>query len=543
MALERVHESDGEDDYHSLSGRESEAATNDLDPGAESVEDAPPVHPVPAMQGAFEESILESMGGGEQSSTGGGGDAEARRHRLLEDKDYDDSWTTRWKQQPGAQHHPLLKLMAQIIFGMDLIQQQQAKSIEEVVKILQTHVTEVDSFLERTSDDFDIATTDLKDRIQHLMMPLSHLETFTTMLDDKPFRTQLLEGNDRIEKIIERTAKAMNAALMDVQRGLQATRQLGTYLTTIKDSWPRHNQDLMDVFGAMRGNEQGWLIYLNDLQAKGNHLGNFLVQLGTLISEMAKLAAAASRRNRPQSTFILPIRPAPTSPGLRSKYSTAPPSRGSHSKHATIVPPVPVANRPSVRDVLNKPLPREPDAVSDAAQATMPSHPVPFAQRYETPRATPRSPPSRNFTIPPLMTDARPQRPKSTASLPHDARTSRRSKSELINLSQRSQPLTSSPLNSLTSTSRREEGRRRSQSMSSHKVSDTRVAGANGDSNGQMGIVRLERRAYTHLSSRPRSAGNVLDKSSPSSRSLSQALTSTETAKPGPDWDKELSAL
>ncbi|TKA43619.1 hypothetical protein B0A54_05402 [Friedmanniomyces endolithicus] len=351
MALANVSESDEE--YHSLSAHELDHGD---DRDAESVAE-PPVHPMPSLQGAFEESIMESTEG-DESSLSGQSDAEARRQKLLEARQYDDSWTTRWKQKPGARHHPLLKLMAQIVFGMHLLQQGQAKSDEAVVRILQTHVNEVDTFLERASEDFDLAITDIEERIRHLKLPMEHLEVFKAMLGDKTFRTQLLNGNDNIEKIIDRTAKAMNAALMDVRKGLQAAHELGKYLDSIKESWPRESNGIAEVLGAMRGNEQGWRKYMKDLQAKGIRLGNHLVQLGTVIGEMSKLAAAASRRSAPSQakSSSRSVRSLPASPGLRSKFAR------------DDVEPVPAI----ALALLNKPLPKEPDTVAGASRMAAP---------------------------------------------------------------------------------------------------------------------------------------------------------------------------
>ncbi|TKA77451.1 hypothetical protein B0A55_04760 [Friedmanniomyces simplex] len=422
-ALSRV-ESD-EEEFHSFSGHEPDGGE---DEDAESVME-PPVHPMPSLQGAFEESILESTEA-DGSSSSFNSDAEARRKKLLEAHQYDDSWTTRWKQKPGARHHPLLKLMAQIVFGMHLLQQGQAKSNEEVVRILQTHVNEVDTFLERTSEDFGLAIADIEERIRHLKLPMEHLEVFNAMLDDKKFRTQLLNGNDNIEKIIDRTAKAMNAALMDVRKGLQATHELGKYLDGIKEQWPRENNGIAEVFGAMHGNEQGWKKYLKDLQAKGNNLGNHLIQLGTVIGEMSKLAAAASRRGAPQSRAKSPSRSTrslPASPGLRSKFAR---------DDAEPMPTIALA--------LNKPLPKEPDTAAGASRMTVPKlHPIPFAQRYEQPRQSPQSPPSNSRRVS-AMPNGTPPRPR-TAGAPRDARMSSSGTSDLADFLKHSGPLRSNP--------------------------------------------------------------------------------------------------
>jgi hypothetical protein len=307
------------------------------------------------MQLAFEESIVESADDNDGASSVGNGNAEVRRQALLESKRYESSWQARWKQGPTAKYHPLLKLVSQIVFGMHLLHQQQAKSEGEVVKILQSHVNEVDSFLERTAEDFRLATSDINERIRHLKLPMEHKDVFEVMLDDKSFRTQLLDGNDKIESIIDRTSKAMEGSLYDMQEGMKANKELGKYLDSIRNQWPREKRVISDVFSAMRGNEQGWSRYVLDLQAKASTLRQYLTKLGVLLGQMSQMAAAASRRNTAQSQVAsLGSRSAPTSPGLRSKFTD----------DAT-APPVP-SSPPQNKD-LNKPLPREPPAGPGAA--------------------------------------------------------------------------------------------------------------------------------------------------------------------------------
>ena len=380
MAYQHSPESE---EYHSLSGNEPE----DDDDDAESEAMEPPVHPIPSMQEAFEESIVESTSDEDFPRSSPERDPEARRQKLLNSKQYDHSLNSRWNQRMAAQHHPLVKLLAQIIFGMHLLQQEQAKSEEEVVKILQTHVHEVDSFLERTSEDFELAIKDIEERMRFLKLPMKHLDVFEIMLDEKKFRTQLLEGNEKIEKIIERTAEAMNAALMDVQTGIDANKELSRYLNSVHGKWPREKRAISDVFGAMRGNEQGWTGYLKDLLEKGKMLGSNLERLGQVITQMSKLAAAASRRNKGQgdrgSAAASGSKSAPNSPGLRSKFASDP-----------APPPMP-GSPPSRSASLNKPLPREPKVVGGATEVGKANgvHPVPLSQRFESPRQTPRSPP------------------------------------------------------------------------------------------------------------------------------------------------------
>ena len=150
-------------------------AEEDMETGSESDMDAaPPMHPVPTMQGAFEESMQETMNDEEPEVPDrySKADSVTRRKMLLEQQEYERTVAGRWKQKPGEKFHPLWKLVAQISFGMHLLQQGLAKSDEEVLKILQTHVDEVDGFLERTTEDFDLAQGDIAERIRYLKLPL-----------------------------------------------------------------------------------------------------------------------------------------------------------------------------------------------------------------------------------------------------------------------------------------------------------------------------------------------------------------------------------
>ncbi|KAG8630595.1 hypothetical protein KVT40_002214 [Elsinoe batatas] len=315
-------------------------------------DDEAPTHPVAAMQEAFEESIQEAADGEEDTKTPTEVNAEGRRRELLDQPTYDASWTTRWKQRPNARCHPIVKLMSQIIFGLHLLHQRQAKSDAEVVKILQVHVDEIDAFLEKTTEDFDLAMKDIDERISFLKLPMTHLEVFDVMLDDKKFRTQLIEGNDKIEKIIERTAKAMNAALLDVQKAVNTTQQLAEYLDSVQDDWPHETPDQSAIFVAMKGNEEGWRACLRDLQGKGHQLGVALVQLGTVVGEMSKLAGAASRRNASQNST-------PQSPTIPGASYSRHGHRGSQDGRGSL-------------ENSDKPLPKEPDTVGAAVRATIP---------------------------------------------------------------------------------------------------------------------------------------------------------------------------
>lgn len=272
-----------------------------MDNGSLSDMDAkPPVHPVPQMQGAFEESMMETLNESEDAEPQdrvSAADSVSRRKMLLEQEEYQRTVAGRWKQKPGEQFHPLWKLVAQISFGMHLLQQGLAKSDEEVIKILQTHVDEIDGFLERTTEDFDLAQGDIDERIRYLKLPLEHGSVFDTMLSERNFRIAIVEGNEKIEHIIDRTAAAMNDALKDVQKGLDATRELAKYLTRVDKQWDERSEEHDSVYLAMIGNTEGWTRAFLTLQSKGNALRRALVQLGGIVAEMQSRAGAASRKN------------------------------------------------------------------------------------------------------------------------------------------------------------------------------------------------------------------------------------------------------
>ena len=263
--------------------------------------DAPlnaPIHPVPSMQAPFEESIVESdqLDVNAQVQAMPKLTAKARHERLLSNKNYNDSYTAKWRKTPTAKWHPLSKIVAQIAFGVHLLHQQLAKSDEEVVKILQRHVDEVDNFIQNTGDDFDAALTDIRERINYLKLPLEHVNIFDIMLDDKQFRGQIVEGNEKIEQIVSRTASLMNDLLTDAQKGLEATTDMAKYLDKIADSWPT-SENSLTIFNTMQANAEGWIDCFHTLQMKGNSLGVALVQLGSILNEMSKRAGLASRRS------------------------------------------------------------------------------------------------------------------------------------------------------------------------------------------------------------------------------------------------------
>ncbi|KAF2100082.1 hypothetical protein NA57DRAFT_75584 [Rhizodiscina lignyota] len=394
---------------------------------------APPVHPIPSMQGAFEESIVESI---EEQNDPKIPDAtlgpKARRQKMIEQDDYDETYNAQWRRKPQARYHPLWKLMAQISFGVHLLQQRLAKSDEEVVKILQKHVDEVDTHLEKTTEDFDLAYLDIKERINYLKLPLEHVNIFDIMLDDKQFRTSIIEGNEKIEKICNRTARAMNDSLVDVSKGIEAVTELATYLNGVREKWADTEKQTQAIYNAMRGNAEGWYRCFRALQVKGNDLGLVLGQLGNILNEMSKRAGVASRRaapsrgsDRPTSRSDSPAIPTPSSrySSLRvntdnkplprpprsgsetplrletpSVVSPRPSSRAqsSHSQHSPHSPHSPHSYSPRTHSPLaqspqtHSPLAQSPRAQSPAAPKAREA--APFEGKFEQARAAPKPP-------------------------------------------------------------------------------------------------------------------------------------------------------
>jgi hypothetical protein len=268
-----------------------------------------PTHPIQSMQLAFAESMQEaSKPSIPDQRRNIPGTAAARRKLLLEQDLSEDTHATRWRQRPGQQHHELWKLMAQISFGIYLLLNGMARDDEQVMNILQGHVDEVDGFLETTLEDFDLAQEDIDERLKFLKLPLENIIIFDAMLEDRNFRLQIVNGNERIEHAVIRTAKAMKDALKDVQQGLDACKEFTIYLAKEQEQsvWKDTRPEMQKVFDAMKGNVEGWYKAYVSLQTKGNNLSVALVQLGTIIGEMDRRAGEISRRKiRVYSYFFL----------------------------------------------------------------------------------------------------------------------------------------------------------------------------------------------------------------------------------------------
>ena len=260
-----------------------------------------PRHPIRSMQGPFEESIEEASNPPDTKAQENFNklDPRKRRQRLLDTDSTNGTYNEQWRTRTTtAKFHPLTKIISQIAFGVHLLHQQLAKSDEEVVKILQKHVDDVDNFVQRAEEDLDLAINDIRERINYLKLPLEHTGVFDVMLDDKAFRNQIVDGNEKIEKVVDATAGLVKDLQVDVQKGMESTIDFGKYLDDISDNWPQNDRGSIEIFRTMQANVEGWVQCMSTLQMKGNGLSVAVVQLGSILSEMAKRAASASRREQ-----------------------------------------------------------------------------------------------------------------------------------------------------------------------------------------------------------------------------------------------------
>jgi hypothetical protein len=251
---------------------------------------------------------------------------------------------------PVIRYHPLWKLVAQITFGLHLLAKDLAKSKADVIRILQTHVSELDGFVERTTDDLHLARNDIKERFDLLRLPLNNIPVFGQMLDDPTFRQTVMLDNERIEHIIKRSAIAMEDSLKDIKKGVESVNGLSFYIKDVGKSASVQPPDLNAVCIAMMGNVDGWNRELTRLKKSAYKLALGLTQLNKLSTEIQRLVGEASRKS-------LVIQEPPVIPRRQSriKFRLQSPRDGSPT-------------------TLEKPLPRYPE-ISDppAAQSHIPS--------------------------------------------------------------------------------------------------------------------------------------------------------------------------
>ncbi|KAK3945416.1 hypothetical protein QBC46DRAFT_117449 [Diplogelasinospora grovesii] len=311
-------EDEAETLYGADAGPEYDMSGKDDDDDAEDDELPPaPRHPIPSMQAAFAESLVEATKGGSSKPKLRTGDAKTRREELLDGEKDDGPPAAGWRFRPGQRCHELRRLMAQISFGVYLLLNGMANSQMSVFSILQGHIDEVDEFLETTLEDIALATKDLNERIDLLKLPMDNMEVFEQMLEDRNFRLQIVEGNVKIEHIVSRTQTALLQSVEDITEGIQVTRDFMIYLAEQQHGrWRQERPDVIDIFDAMKGNTDGWFNAFIELQAKGNALNAVIVKINAMVSEIERRTGEVSRKTR---FSIQPF----TSPGHTPRGSDA----------------------------------------------------------------------------------------------------------------------------------------------------------------------------------------------------------------------------
>lgn len=256
-----------------------------------------PSHPIASMQLAFAESLDEVTKGGPEKPRLKGLDARARRERLLDQDKDDQPFDARWRYRPGQTQHEVLKLISQITFGVYLLLNGMANDTSQVISILQGHIDEVDEFLEVALEDLAQACTDLDDRISYLKLPMSNVKVFEEMLEDRNYRAEILEGNEKIDQVLGRMNIVMKQWEDDVEAGLQGAAAFNEWLNSVRNgSWRQAQPELVDIFDAMKGNAEGWLNAFDEMESKTRHTDALVAALMNIVAEMEQKVGEASRK-------------------------------------------------------------------------------------------------------------------------------------------------------------------------------------------------------------------------------------------------------
>ncbi|KAJ5350871.1 hypothetical protein N7541_008598 [Penicillium brevicompactum] len=254
-----------------------------------------PSHPIPQLQGPFEESIVETDD--PENDRVVTIDAQTRRRDLLENDQYERLCGRRWRQRESEKYHPFWKLISQMIFGVHLLAKGLARSETSVMKILQNHVNELDGFLERTTEDLLIVRLDVRTRIQYLSLPLGNLDVFDEMLVDRSFRLSIVAYNDQIEHSIDRFTLAITDALKDLQKAKEAMGALWFFFKELSEGGCFASDSLKAFYQAMMDNMEGWIVAISKLRRQGTALQKALSQLGLATTEMQRRVGVASRKD------------------------------------------------------------------------------------------------------------------------------------------------------------------------------------------------------------------------------------------------------
>ncbi|KAF3492045.1 uncharacterized protein GIQ15_01562 [Arthroderma uncinatum] len=314
-------------------GSPSSATSHSPSTASESSEVYRPTHPIEHLQGPFEESILESINGFNQEVLSPP-DAVTRRKQLLQNAKYQRSCSGKWQQRMGERYHPLWKIMAQVSFGIHLLATGSARSELESVQILRVHVAEIDGFVRRTMEDYQLAHEDLTARFDLLAVPLANLDVLDSMLGDETFKLFLVDCIGKINHVVRRSEISLQDSLKDLRKAVIAVRTVKDYLNILPQHQSTWSPSFGGVYADMFQRVGLWLTSLTNLQSQGIRLVEFLVNLSTSISRLRLrigLNHAGSTRSVTLSPDIFtPPRAAVSMDNLHQHQHQHPPNRASY---------------------------------------------------------------------------------------------------------------------------------------------------------------------------------------------------------------------
>ncbi|KOS21408.1 hypothetical protein ESCO_005093 [Escovopsis weberi] len=168
----------------------------------------------------------------------------------------------------------------------------------QVVDILQGHIDEVDEFLEVILEDIAQAEKDIAGRIEELSLPMADMASFEKMLEDRKYRAELIEGNQVIEHALARTNAVMRLWEDDIDAGLQASNAFIEWLGDHTDGrWRLEQPSLLEIFDAMNGNAEGWLLAFERMSDSAQDLTGQILRLMNTMADVEKKAGEVSRKN------------------------------------------------------------------------------------------------------------------------------------------------------------------------------------------------------------------------------------------------------
>lgn len=258
-----------------------------------------PVHPISSFQPAFEESIEENTFNPDARPYIRQLDGKARRELLLSQPRDDKPFDSTWRYRPGLQYHELIKLIAQIAFGVGLMFFGVANDTTTVVNILQQHIDDMDEFLEVSVEDQCLAIDDLMKRANYLKLLMGNMPAFEEFLEEEEFCQQILEGNEKLVLVLDRNAAAVRQWDDDIETGLKACGAFAKWLYENEEGeWRKGRADIADVFDAMKGNTQGWIKAFEDMNLRSGEANALVLDIMSMVGDIDLKAENVQRKRQ-----------------------------------------------------------------------------------------------------------------------------------------------------------------------------------------------------------------------------------------------------